>query len=68
MECCRGAGKTEQVATDQRMEGLTVKMRERTEISNISHNILEDSVDLESIYKAGFKFSRCQSRTSETRL
>lgn len=37
----------------------------RTEASSWSRNILENSVDLKSTYKADLRFPRCQKRTSE---
>lgn len=43
------------VETDHSSEGPNCKNEMRTEALDVSGNILEDSVDLKSIYKAGFK-------------
>lgn len=43
------------VETDHRSEGPNCKDEMRTEALRVSGNILDDSVDLKSIYEAGFK-------------
>lgn len=43
------------VETDHGSQGPNCEEKMRTEALRVSGNILEDSVDLKSIYKAGFK-------------
>lgn len=43
------------IETDHKSEGPNCKDQMRPEALRVSSNILEDSVNLKSIYKAGFK-------------